>query len=49
MANTISEETGVKKLLLHSVHNITKQDFDVGLGYLDLMQRNVETLREALY
>ena len=48
IANTISEETGAKKLLLHSVHNITKQDFDVGLGYLELMNRNTETLREAL-
>jgi len=48
IANTISEETGAKKLLLHSVHNITKQDFDVGLGYLELMNRNIETLREAL-
>jgi len=49
MANTISEETGAKKLLLHSVHNITKRDFDAGLGYLELMQRNTETLREALH
>jgi len=49
MANTISEETGAKKLLLHSVHNITKRDFDSGIGYLELMRRNIEALREALY
>lgn len=49
MANTISSETGAKKLLLHSVHNVTKKDFDSGLGYLDFMRRNTETLREALY
>ena len=49
MANTISGETGTKKLLLHSVHNVTKRDFDAGLGYLELMRRNVENLREALY
>jgi zinc transport system substrate-binding protein len=48
MANTISEETGAKKLLLHAAHNISKRDFDSGLGYLDLMRRNVENLREAL-
>jgi len=49
MANTISGETGAKKLLLHSCHNITKRDFDSGLGYLEIMRRNVANLREALY
>jgi zinc transport system substrate-binding protein len=48
MANTISGETGAKKLLLHSSHNITKKDFDSGLGYLDIMKNNVENLKEAL-
>ena len=49
MADTISGETGAGKYLLHSVHNITKRDFDSGLGYLEIMRRNVENLREALY
>ena len=49
MADTISEETGAKKLLLHSCHNITKKDFDSGLGYLEIMHENVENLRKALY
>jgi zinc transport system substrate-binding protein len=49
MADTISGETGAKKLLLHSCHNITKREFDAGVGYVDLMRRNVETLREALW
>jgi zinc transport system substrate-binding protein len=49
MADAIVGETGAKKLLLHSCHNITKRDFDAGLGYLDLMYRNVKNLREALY
>jgi len=48
MANTISEETGAKKLLLHACHNLSKKDFDAGLGYLDFMRGNVENLREAL-
>ena len=48
MANTISDETGAKKLLLHSAHNIAKRDFDSGLGYLEIMKGNIETLREAL-
>jgi zinc transport system substrate-binding protein len=49
MADAISAETGAKKLLLHACHNITKRDFESGLGYLDLMRRNVDNLREALY
>ncbi|MDR2717679.1 MAG: metal ABC transporter substrate-binding protein [Treponema sp.] len=48
MADTISGETGAKKLLLHSCHNITRRDFDSGLGYTEIMRRNVENLREAL-
>jgi zinc transport system substrate-binding protein len=49
MAGTISGETGAKNILLHSCHNITKRDFDAGLGYLELMRHNVNNLREALY
>jgi len=48
MADTISAETGAKKLLLHSCHNITKADFDSGLGYLEIMRRNLAALKEAL-
>jgi zinc transport system substrate-binding protein len=48
MADTISGETGAKKLLFHSCHNLSKKDFDAGLGYLDFMRGNVENLKEAL-
>ena len=48
MARTISEETGAKVLLLHSCHNITRDDFQSGKGYLDLMKQNVTALKEAL-
>jgi len=49
MADAISGETGAKKLLFHACHNISKKDFEAGLGYLDLMRGNVENLREALH
>jgi zinc transport system substrate-binding protein len=49
IADAICEETGANKRLLHAVHNITKRDFDNGVGYYDLMSRNVTALREALY
>ncbi|MDR2375004.1 MAG: zinc ABC transporter substrate-binding protein [Treponema sp.] len=49
IADTICEETGARKLLLHAVHNVSKRDFDQGANYYDLMSRNVQNLREALY
>jgi zinc transport system substrate-binding protein len=49
IADAIAEDTGAKKSLLHAVHNITKRDFDNGVGYYDLMSRNLVYLREALY
>jgi zinc transport system substrate-binding protein len=48
MANTIAEETGAKKRLLHAAHNISKRDFERGTTYLELMTANVDALREAL-
>jgi zinc transport system substrate-binding protein len=48
MADAISGGTGAKKLLLHACHNVSKRDFNAGLGYLDFMRKNVENLREAL-
>jgi zinc transport system substrate-binding protein len=49
LADTISVGTGAKKLLLHACHNISKRDFDAGIGYLDLMRANIGNLKEALY
>jgi zinc transport system substrate-binding protein len=49
IADTISEETGAKKRLLHAAHNITKRDFDRGVTYYDIMSGNVDSLKEALY
>jgi zinc transport system substrate-binding protein len=48
MADTISEATGAKVLLLHACHNVSKADFESGESYLSLMGRNVESLKEAL-
>jgi len=48
IAYTIAEETGARVLELHSVHNVNSADFAAGVGYLELMRRNVENLQEAL-
>ncbi len=48
MADTISEATGAKKLLLHSCHNISKNQLEAGVSYLELMRQNAAALKEAL-
>lgn len=48
IADTICESTGAKPLLLHSCHNVSKDDFESGVTYLDLMKQNIENLSEAL-
>ncbi|MDR2501621.1 MAG: metal ABC transporter substrate-binding protein, partial [Oscillospiraceae bacterium] len=48
MAETIAEDTGAKVLELHSCHNISRDDFQAGKTYIDIMNANVEALKEAL-
>jgi zinc transport system substrate-binding protein len=48
MADTIREATGAKKLLLHAAHNISRDDFQKGVTYIDIMTANVSALKEAL-
>lgn len=47
-ADTVCEATGAKKAELHSCHNVSQEDFDNGITYIDLMNRNVSTLKEVL-
>ena len=49
IANAIGEATGAKVRELHACHNITKDDFENGVTYLELMTRNVAALKEALH
>ncbi len=48
MADTVCEATGAQKLLFHTCHNVTKEEFDGGATYLSLMQGNVAALKAAL-
>lgn len=34
--------------LFHSCHNVSRDEFEAGVGYLSLMNGNLENLREAL-
>lgn len=49
VANMISEYTGAEVLLLHSCHNISKEDFNNPMiSYIYLMQQNVKNLAKGL-
>jgi len=48
IARAIAEETGAEILTLHSAHNVTREDFEAGVTYVDLMRRNLENLRKGL-
>lgn len=48
IAKTISKETGTKILEFNSAHNISSEDFENGKTYLDIMNDNLEVLKEAL-
>lgn len=48
MAESISEATGAKIMQLNAVHNVSKEDFEKGVTYLDLMTKNLDALKEAL-
>ena len=48
IANSIAEQTGARVLPLHTCHNLTRVQFDEGIGYIELMEQNLESLREGL-
>lgn len=48
MCNSICEATGANSELLNAVHNVSDSDFKAGVTYIDLMEHNVEVLKEAL-
>ncbi len=48
IAKSLSEQTGVKILELHSAHNVTADDFNGGITYIDIMKRNLSVLEKGL-
>ena len=49
VARAICSETGAQMRLLHSCHNVSKEEYDSGATYLTLMRQNLENLKEGLY
>lgn len=48
IADTLCDETGAIKLMLHSCHNVSKQDIENNVSYVDLMKQNLENLKLTL-
>lgn len=48
VADTIAADTGAESLLLHSCHNVTRDEFENGATYISLMRQNLENLRKGL-
>jgi zinc transport system substrate-binding protein len=48
VAKAIAEQTGAGILLLNSCENITREDFERGVTYVDLMRVNLENLEKGL-
>ena len=48
VADTLCSETGASSLMLHSCHNVSKEDLEKGISYVDLMKQNLENLKTAL-
>lgn len=48
VANIIAEETDVPVLRLNGAHNITKEDFEQGVTFFDLMEENLDNLAIGL-
>jgi zinc transport system substrate-binding protein len=48
VAKVIAKETGVKMLLLHGGHNVSKDELDSGVTYISIMRGNLERLKEGL-
>jgi len=48
IADSIVDATGAKKAMLHSCHTISADELAQGETYLSIMQKNAETLKDAL-
>jgi len=48
LAEKLADATDAKVLPLNSCHNVSKNDFENGVTYIDLMYDNLKNIKEAL-
>lgn len=47
VASFVAEQTGAQACLLHSCHNVTREEWDSGASYISLMRQNYENLKKG--
>ncbi len=47
-AEAVARETGCSILEFHSAHNVSREEFESGVTYADIMRKNAENLKIAL-
>jgi zinc transport system substrate-binding protein len=48
VASAVAEQTGAEILTFYTLHNVSKEDFENGEGYISLMEKNLQSLKKAL-
>lgn len=48
VAESIAEQTGVKLVQFHTLHNVSKEQLDSGVSFVDLMRENLRNMRTGL-
>lgn len=48
VAETLARETGAQLLFLHGAHNISKEEFEKGVSFIAIMEKNLENLEMGL-
>lgn len=48
LAQVVSEATGAKVLTFYACHNVSADDFENGVTYIEMMERNLAALQTAL-
>ena len=48
VARAIADATGAQMLMFSTCHNVTKDEYESGVTFIDLMQQNADTLKKAL-
>ncbi len=48
VARSIAEQTGIELLELSTAHNLTRQEFESGVTFLDIMRKNRDNVKRGL-
>lgn len=48
VAGTLAQDTGVQTMQFSTAHNVSKEEFESGITFIDIMEQNLEALKKAL-